>query len=185
MSVGEQISLSDLGIWCGKMSPEPSVPTMEKTSELSSKRPQELSIHTPLFLDLRTGAPGLILGVFWQTDGLSLGEYMTHSFGECPKDARESRLSQILEDKPHPKYCLSGKACQGILNRAKKRGKELPKILEDALLQSVSKSEQVVTGGHRVLGDTVNSLCAVDYKGAGNQYIEDRKVIINYGRDKE
>ena len=147
MSVGEQISLSDLGIWCGKMSPEPSVPTMEKTSELSSKRPQELSIQTPLFLDLRTGAPGLILGVFWQTDGLSLGEYMTHSFGECPKDARESRLSQILEDKPHPKYCLSGKACQGILNRAKKRGKELPKILEDALLQSVSKSEQDVTGG--------------------------------------
>ena len=149
MSVGEQISLSDLGIWCGKMSAEPLArePQAEKILESCSKRPQELSIQTPLFLDLRTGAPGLILGVFWQTDGLSLGEYMTHSFGECPKDARESRLSQILEDKPHPKYCLSGKACQGILNRAKKRGKELPKILEDALLQSVSKSEQGVTGG--------------------------------------
>ena len=147
MSVGEQISLSDLGIWCGKMSPEPSAPMVEKTSELSSKRPQELSIETPLFLDLRTDNVGRILGVFWQTDGLSLGGYTMHSFGECPSDARESRLSQILEDNPHPKYCLSSKACQGILNRAKRRGKELPKILEDALLQSVSKSEQDVTGG--------------------------------------
>ena len=40
------------------------------------------------------------------------------------------------------------------------------------------------TGGQRVLGDTINSLCAVDFKGIGNQYIEDKKVIINYGREE-
>jgi hypothetical protein len=50
----------------------------------------------------------------WETDGLSLGEYTTRSFGECPSVAVESRLSQILEDNPHPKYFLSAKACQGI-----------------------------------------------------------------------
>jgi hypothetical protein len=42
-------------------------------------------------------------------------------------------LSQILEQNPDPKYNLSPKACQGILNRAQKRGKELPKMLQDAL----------------------------------------------------
>lgn len=149
MSVGEQISLLDLGIWCGKTSLEPSVQTTEKTSEPSLKRPPESSTVVPLFLDLRTDAPGLILGVFWQTDGLSLGDYTTHSFGESPNDAVESRLSQILEDKPHPKYCLSAKACQGILNRAQRRGKTLPPILEEALTQSASRSEQGATGGQR------------------------------------
>jgi hypothetical protein len=61
-------------------------------------------------------------GASWETDGLSLGEYTTRSFGECPSVAVESRLSQILEDNPHPKYFLSAKACQGILRRAEKAG---------------------------------------------------------------
>ena len=56
-----------------------------------------------------------------------------HSFGESPSVVVESRLSQILEDSPLPKYCLSAKACQGILNRANKRGKELPPELKAAL----------------------------------------------------
>ena len=65
-----------------------------------------------------------------------------HSFGESPNEERESLLSQILEERPHPKYCLSAKACQGILRRAEKRGKELPEMLKAALLkQSVFKNE--------------------------------------------
>ena len=60
----------------------------------------------------------------WEMGGALLGEYTMHSFGECPNEERESRLSQILEEQPHPKYCLSAKACQGILNRAEKRGKD-------------------------------------------------------------
>jgi hypothetical protein len=61
-----------------------------------------------------------------------------HSFGEFPSEERESLLSQILEDAQHPisylkKYQLSSKACQGILNRANRRGKELPKMLKEAL----------------------------------------------------
>ena len=65
--------------------------------------------------------------------GALLGEYTMHSFGEFPREENVSRLSQILEDSPPPKYCLSAKACQGILNRAAKRGKELPEILREAL----------------------------------------------------
>jgi hypothetical protein len=70
--------------------------------------------------------------------GALLGEYSTHSFGESPSVAVESRLSQILEDNPHPKYYLSAKSCLGILRRAERRGKELPEMLKQALLmQSV------------------------------------------------
>ena len=46
-------------------------------------------------------------------------------------------LSDILETGDVPrKYYLSPKACLGILRRAEKRGKELPKVLEDALRQA-------------------------------------------------
>ena len=66
-------------------------------------------------------------------DGALLGDYTMHSFGEYPNEERESHLSQILQDSPQPKYYLSEKACAGILNRASKRGKELPEVLRKAL----------------------------------------------------
>jgi hypothetical protein len=53
--------------------------------------------------------------------------------GEYPSVAVASTLSQILEDNPHPKYSLSAMACQGILRRAERRGKELPEMLRVAL----------------------------------------------------
>lgn len=76
MNVGEQISLFDQDGWYSRMSLDYSAPIMEKTSEQFSKKRQELPMVTPQFLDFRTGSPGLILGVFWQTDGLSLGGYI-------------------------------------------------------------------------------------------------------------
>ena len=146
-----QLSLEDVfgpDIWCGKTSPEPSHQTRARTSERCLKKPQGLRIKTPLFLDLRGGQSGHRAAVSWQMGGRLLGEYMMHSFGECPKEENVSRLSQILEDRPHPKYCLSAKACQGILRRASNRGKELPELLKKALLkQSVSKSVPGVRGG--------------------------------------
>ena len=184
-------------------------------------------------------------------------EYMTHSFGEYPKEERESHLWQILTVYPHPKYYLSEKSCQGILNRSVKRGKQLPELLEKVLMkQSAFKNEQVVKGGgkgiliqndrtgalstlnnqyvlanticiegngvrkshhgdgyiesdkmytlntteqHKVayeIGggqvkvsnilyqDKINSLCASDTKGVGNQYVQDGKVIIERRENK-
>ena len=35
-----------------------------------------------------------------------------------------------------------------------------------------------IGGGQRVVGDTVGSLCARDYKGVGNQYVNEGKCII-------
>lgn len=78
----------------------------------------------------------------WQEmDGALPGASMTLNTGECPSAARESTLSQILEANAHQKYYLSAKACAGILQRAERRGKELPKMLKEALEEAVTLSK--------------------------------------------
>lgn len=155
--IAGQISIFDYApdIWSGKTYQEPIVATTGRTSEQYSKRPQKLQKATFLFLDLRED-DGPTREQSWEegTTGLrsaSPGDYTTRSTGECPSDARESRLSQILEDGAPQKYYLSPRACQGILSRAERRGKELPEILKTALQRqaqtqtptaSVSKNEQ-------------------------------------------
>lgn len=62
---------------------------------------------------------------------------MTYNFSGAPSAARESTLSQILQVNAPVKYSLSGKAALGILRRAKKRGKELPSMLLEALTETV------------------------------------------------
>lgn len=61
------------------------------------------------------------------------GEPLMLNIGEFPKEERESHLSWILQEDAPEKYYLSPKACRGILNRASRRGKELPEILKNAL----------------------------------------------------
>ena len=43
-----------------------------------------------------------------------------------------STLSQILQGSVPEKYYLSSRACEGILRRAQRRGKELPPMLKEA-----------------------------------------------------
>lgn len=69
----------------------------------------------------------------WTDDGAWLGAYSTLNTGESPNAGVESRLSQILEERPHTKYSLTPKACMGILRRAERRGKDLPQALKEAL----------------------------------------------------
>jgi hypothetical protein len=64
---------------------------------------------------------------------VSLGGCLTPNITESPSVAVESFLSQALEPDAPAKYSLSKKACEGILRRAAKRGKELPPMLKDAL----------------------------------------------------
>jgi len=67
--------------------------------------------------------------------------FLTLNLPEFHSGAAASSLSDILEtgDLP-PRYFLSRKACRGILRRAEKRGKELPRSLKSAL-------EQIATEG--------------------------------------
>ena len=69
----------------------------------------------------------------------------TLSTSACPKDAKESSLSDILQeiqDVPE-KYYLSQRACQGIIKRAERRGKALPIHLSQALYLQSGLREQV------------------------------------------
>jgi hypothetical protein len=63
----------------------------------------------------------------------SLGGYLTPNISESRSGGAESFLSAILEAEAPEKYFLSKKACDGILRRAAKRGKELPAMLKEAL----------------------------------------------------
>ena len=136
-----QVTWLDLGISCGKTWSEPLAATKEKTSQPSSKRSSKSSSRKPPVLKClkRAGLPGGGTTMRWEDDGAWCGELTTRNTGECPNAVVVSRLSQILEETPHPKYNLTAKACQGILRRAERRGKDLPKLLKQVLLmQSAS-----------------------------------------------
>lgn len=138
-----QVSLFAHDTWSGKTSPERSAATEDKTLPPSlKKRSGSQSRKPPLCLYLKRD--GQQADASWATDGALLGGYSTHSFGESPNAAVESHLSQILEVSPHPKYYLSARACLGILNRASRRGKDLPEALKTALLMQ-SESGRAVT----------------------------------------
>ena len=99
----------------------------------------------------------------WEDDGAWRGELTTRNIGECPNAVVVSRLSQILEETPHTKYSLTAKACQGILRRAERRGKDLPKRLKAVLIR------QAGTGGNGLgigkEGDPSPTLTAGDRHG--------------------
>ena len=135
-----QVNLFDQDTWYGRTSSVLRQAMEEKTSRQSSKKSsksqnRKLPIFKCLNMDgLHGGATAM-----WQDDGAWLIESTMRNGGECPSAAVESRLSQILEEAPPTKYYLSHAACQGILRRAERRGKDLPEQLKQALLiQSAS-----------------------------------------------
>ena len=73
----------------------------------------------------------------WGNSGMgSPTEFWTLSTSEWPSDAVVCSLSDTLETGIVPqRFFLSATACQGILRRADKRGKELPPALQAALEQ--------------------------------------------------
>lgn len=126
----------------GKMFPERSVQTAEKTSAPCWKNLPAWKNRTLQFLDLRGGADGAKPEQSPETDGLWHGDSLTLNIGEFPNAERESLLSQILEDNVPQKYYLSARACQGILTRASRRGKPLPEVLRQALLDVIEQAKE-------------------------------------------
>ena len=142
-----QMSLSDLDTWFGRTFQEPSPATKEKTSSQSSRKSSGSSGRMPLMFLYLTGGGGAKADASWEqeiTDARfpSLGDYTMRSFGESPKEENASHLSQILEASAPQKYYLSARACQGILNRAKRRCKELPEILRQALENQIANGAE-------------------------------------------
>ena len=189
----------------GRMSVEPLVQTTEKISEPCLKKPSKWLTKMPMFLDLRKDRNGRQPDVSWVTDIVLLGECMTHSSGvshkeesayvyslttggqqhqkyylnlsEKPSIPKPTKLSQILESNPNPKYRLSAKACQGILSRANKRGKELPKLLKIALERQA-----------QIGGDIKTYDVRISSEGTKNQrahcYETDRSRALDTGGEK-
>lgn len=81
------------------------------------------------------GGGGSLLGALWETGSLLPGASWTPVTTEYHNAVEELLLSAILLLTAPLRYCLTKKACAGILRRAKGRGKELPLILRDALLE--------------------------------------------------
>ena len=125
-----QLSLS------GKMSQGHLAVTKEMISVSFWKNWPTLSNPKFQSLDLRKES-GQKQGLSAVMDGALRGELLMLNFGESPSVEKESRLSWILEDNAPEKYYLSARACQGILNRVSRSGKELPEILREALLDMI------------------------------------------------
>ena len=80
----------------------------------------------PAFQNSGTGGPTGFLTL--NTSG------WTHTLAPSHSDGSVCSLSDILETGAHlRRYCLSAKACRGILRRAAKRGRQLPPSLHAAL----------------------------------------------------
>ena len=147
----EQALTLDHALWFGRMCREHSQSMGGQISQPSLKKQSVSQNQKPLTLQY-LATDGLLPDATWEDAGLLLGEYLTLNTGESHNVAVESRLSQILEANPHPKYCLSPRACQGILNCAERRGKELPEMLRTALeMQSASSNELDALGGGKGL----------------------------------
>ena len=132
----EQLSMFGQDLWYGKMFPAPLVQERQraKTSESFWRRSSALSAVPFMSLDLTPGHGNLLGESYWELISPWLGGAWMLNTGVSPNDARESSLSQILQDDPPRKYYLSKTACLGILRRAEARGKELPPQLRDALI---------------------------------------------------
>ena len=110
---------------------------------------ESLASKTPgqMFLCLRM-ENGCRSGRSWETVMLSPGASSTpRRVGASHKDGNVYLLSSILQADAPEKYCLSPKACRGILRRAQKRGKELPEVLKAALEQQASTMKTVPPAG--------------------------------------
>lgn len=157
-----QVNLFDLGIWSGRMSPALTAVTEARISPPCWKKLYASQSRDFLFLDCRTSRSGRKPEECSATDGASHGERTTHNTGEFPSadgvsawwltltDTQQgisslnvseepnvpvdTKLFQILEENPDPKYNLTPKACAGILRRAERRGKQLPETLKAVLL---------------------------------------------------
>ena len=94
------------------------------------------------FLNAENG----LLSLPTSTDSVLEKYCLTLNIGEKPRVPNPTHLSDILEENADPKYNLSAKACQGILNRADKRGKKLPPILREALENQMMASQTESSG---------------------------------------
>lgn len=132
---GEQASLFAPDTFAGRMSQAASAQARRtgRISGLSWRKLLDYIAPDYQFLDLSSDAGNLLGQYEWTTRSALHGGCWLRNSGASPRDAIESFLSQILQERPPKKYYLTTAACLGILRRAEERGKPLPKALDTAL----------------------------------------------------
>lgn len=165
----------------GKTSPEPSAPTKARTSEQCLKKSPKSRIQTLQSLDL-TKENGITQERFWETVTVSRGECLTRNFGEYPKEESVSTLSQILQTDAPEEYYLTAKVCQGILRRAEKREKVLPKLLKAALeCQAQNKLLVTTIEGFEGVEILRSDLTADNCKCLSTWYCQSKRIFDENG----
>ena len=132
-----QVSMLDLVGSSLKTSQDYLTQTTETTSSRSSKRSATSVTKQLMYLDLRDAKNGLLQGASWEMVTHLPGESSTLLLTESPSDVRECTLLETLDLNAPEKYNLSVKACLGVLHRAENRGKTLPPMLEEALMEKI------------------------------------------------
>ena len=133
-----QVSMFDLASPFGKTCPEHIQATKDEISKPSCKPYAKSQTPTFMFLSLKTES-GRRQDASWETATALRGVRWTPNISQGRlNEENASILSQILVPNAPEKYYLSRTACEGILRRAAKRGKELPKMLKDALEEAVA-----------------------------------------------
>ena len=132
---GEQASLFAPDTFAGRMSQAASAQARRtgRISGLSWRKLLDYIAPDYQFLDLSSDAGNLLGQYEWTMRSALHGGCWLRNSGASPRDAIESFLSQILQERPPKKYYLTTAACLGILRRAEERGKPLPKALDTAL----------------------------------------------------
>ena len=132
---GEQASLFAPDTFAGRMSQAASAQARRtgRISGLSWRKLLDYIAPDYQFLDLSSDAGNLLGQYEWTMRSALHGGCWLRNSGASPRDAIESFLSQILQERPPKKYYLTTAACLGILHRAEERGKPLPKALDTAL----------------------------------------------------
>ena len=132
---GEQASLFAPDTFAGRMSQAASAQARRtgRISGLSWRKLLDYIAPDYQFLDLSADAGNLLGQYEWTRRSALHGGCWLRNSGASPRDAIESFLSQILQERPPKKYYLTTAACLGILRRAEERGKPLPKALDTAL----------------------------------------------------
>ena len=132
---GEQASLFAPDTFAGRMYQAASAQARRtgRISGLSWRKLLDYIAPDYQFLDLSSDAGNLLGQYEWTIRSALHGGCWLRNSGASPRDAIESFLSQILQERPPKKYYLTTAACLGILRRAEERGKPLPKALDTAL----------------------------------------------------
>lgn len=124
---------------------------------------------SPAYYPLTTAKISNTSYINWGNAGMgSPTEFLTLNISECPNDAVESSLSDILEigDLPQ-RFYLSATACQGILRRAKKK-KQTVSALTATGVGTCGADDNQGQAGHLVVRTLSPALTANYGKQADN-----------------